>query len=66
LLFFSGVILTVFVAVSMLEHLSCQASPQRAPVSLSSWRNVAMRLLHAAISWSISVSVGMKGIFRMP
>ena len=44
-------------------HCSWQASPHLMPVSLSSCRKVAMRLLHPPISWSASFSVGMKGSF---
>ena len=47
LLFFSGVMFTTLLSKSMSVHFSCQISPHLAPVSLSSCRNVAMRLLHA-------------------
>ena len=65
LLPFSGVTLIDGFSVSMSVHFSLQASPQRMPVSLSSWRKVAIRWLHPPISWSTSFSVGMKGSFRM-
>jgi len=58
---FSGwLMLTVFRAISMSIHLTCTASPMRVAVSFRNWSNGANVLPEAAISWSISVSVGMK------
>jgi hypothetical protein len=65
LLFFSGVMFTTLLSKSMSSHLSYQISPHLAPVSLSVCRNVDMRWVHPAMSWSISVSFGMNGILRM-
>ena len=61
LLFFSGVMLTVRRWKSRSVHLSLHASPILMPVSLSSCRSAASLGLDAAISVSISSSVGMKG-----
>ena len=55
---FLGVTLNVLVRVSMSVHSSCQASPGRMPVSLSSWRKHAILELQPAMSWSISDSCG--------
>ena len=63
LLCFSGVILTVEFTKSMSLHLSFQASPARIAVSFSIWGSAAVFSPHPAISWSISCSVGMNGIF---
>ena len=57
-----GVMLIVFCSVDMSVHVSFVASEIRMPVSLSVWSSVAVRFPHDAISWSISVSVGMNGI----
>jgi hypothetical protein len=65
LLFFSGVMLTTLLSKSISSHLSHQISPHLAPVSFSICRKVAMRGLHPAMSWSISVSFGMKGSLRI-
>lgn len=65
LLPFSGVTLTDEFSVSISVHFSLQASPHLMPVSLSSWRKVAIRLLQPPINWSTSFSVGMKGNFRI-
>lgn len=65
LLFFSGVMFTTLLSKSTSSHLSCQISPHLAPVSFSICRKVAIRLLDPAMSWSISVSLGIKGSFRM-
>jgi hypothetical protein len=62
----SGVIPALLVSKSMSFHLSCHASPLRIPVSLRICRKVDIRLLQAEISWSISVSLGMKGILWIP
>lgn len=61
LLFFSGVMLTVRRWKSTSVHSSLHASPILMPVSLSSCRSAASLGLDAAISVSISSSVGMKG-----
>lgn len=63
LLFFSGVMFTVLVSKSKLSSLQCQISPGLACVSLISCTNVPTLMLSAAISWSISVSLGTKGSF---
>ena len=62
LLFFDGVMFSVFCSVDRSIHFSFTASDIRTPVSLSVCSSVAMRFPHDAISRSISVSVGMKGI----
>ena len=62
LLCFSGVMLMVLRSRSMSIHFSIVASPIRAPVSFSSCRSAALFVPDAVISWSISCSVGMKGI----
>jgi len=64
LLCFSGSF-TVSVAVSVLwsVHLRLMASPDLAPVSFKVCMKVASWCLHPLMSWSISFSVGMKGIF---
>ena len=56
---FSGVILTTLFSKSKSVHSSMKASPHLIPVSLSSWRNVAVFRLHPAIRLFISSSVGM-------
>ena len=63
LLPFSGVTRTELLTKSMSVQQSWHASPHLTPVSFSSCRKVVILLLHAAISWSISVSVGMNGSF---
>lgn len=62
LLFFSGAILIVLLWQSRSVHLAVWSSPDLAPVSLRSCRNVAVFLPEPAISVSISFSVGMNGI----
>jgi len=62
LLPFDGVMLSVFCSVDRSVHLSLVASDIRAAVSLSVCSSVAVRFPIEAISWSISVSVGMYGI----
>jgi len=61
LLPFSGVMFKVFCCVLRSIHFSIVASPMRIPVSFSVWSSVAVRSPHDAISWSISVSIGMNG-----
>lgn len=61
LLFFSGALI-VRILLFMSVHSSAQASPDLAIVSFTTWRKTAVFPLHPAMSWSISVSVGMKGI----
>ena len=63
LLPFSGVTFTVFCSVFMSIHFSDCASPILMPVSFSICSSVDSFLPHEAMSWSISVSVGMNGIF---
>ena len=63
LLPFSGVTRTELFTKSVSVQQSWHASPHLTPVSFSNCRKVVILLLHAAMSWSISVSVGMKGIF---
>ena len=63
LLPFSGVTRTELFTRSMSVQQSWHASPHLTPVSFNSCRKVVILLLHAATSWSISVSVGMNGIF---
>jgi hypothetical protein len=63
LLPFSGVMFMVFCCVLMSFHFILVASPILAPVSFRVSSSVAVRVPHDAISWSISVSVGMNGIF---
>ena len=58
-----GVMLSVLCSVDRSIHLSFIASEIRIPVSLSVCSRVAVLFPHDAISWSSSVSVGMKGIF---
>jgi hypothetical protein len=60
---FSGVTRMELLTKSMSVQQSWQASPHLTPVSFSSCRKVVILLLQAAISWSISVSVGMNGSF---
>jgi hypothetical protein len=62
LLFFDGVMFSVFCSVDRSIHFSFTASDMRMPVSLSVCSSVAMRLPHEAINRSSSVSVGMNGI----
>jgi len=62
LLPFSAVMWMVLRCSSMSIHLSCMASPMRAPVSLSSWRKADVLVLPADMSESISCSVGMNAI----
>jgi len=62
LLFFDGVMFSVFCSVDRSIHLSFLISDILAPVSLSVCSSVAMRFPHDAINRSISVSVGMNGI----
>ena len=50
LLPFSGVTLTEGFSVSISVHFSLHASPHLTPVSLSSWRKVAIRLLQPPMS----------------
>jgi len=57
----AGVMFSVFCCVSRSCHLSFVSSDILMAVSLSVWSSVAVCFWHAAISWSISVSVGMKG-----
>ena len=45
----------------MSVHSNCHASPHLAPVSYNICRNVAVLCPLPAMSWSSSVSVGMKG-----
>ena len=45
-------------------HRSLDTSQPLAPVSFNTCRNVAVFLPQPAISWSISVSVGMNGSLR--
>ena len=61
LLSFDGVMLSVFCSGDRSVHWSFTASHIRAAVSLSVCSSVANRFPHEAISWSISVSVGMNG-----
>ena len=63
LLPFSGVTIMAPSIKSKSIHCSWHASPHQIPVSLSSCRNVAMRLLQPPINWSASDSVGIKGSF---
>jgi hypothetical protein len=63
LLPFSGVMFIVLFSKFMSIHFSLCASPILIPVSLSICSIVLSFLPHDAVSWSISVSVGMKGIF---
>ena len=63
LLPFSGVIFTVFCSVFMSIHFRVWASPILMPVSLSICNSVDSFFPDEAISWSISVSVGMNGSF---
>jgi len=63
LLPFSGVTRTELLTKSVSVQQRWHASPHLTPVSLSSCRKVVILLLHAAISWSISVSVGMNCSF---
>jgi len=53
----------VFLSLSMCVHNSFSISPILAPVSLSSCRSVDVFRVPADISVSISVSVGMNGIW---
>jgi len=62
LLFFDGVMFSVFCSVERSIHLSFTASDILVPVSLSVCSSVAVRFPHEAMSWSSSVSVGMNGI----
>ena len=62
LLFFDGVMFSVFCSVDRSIHFSFVASDILAPVSLSVCSSVAMRFPHDAMSRSISCSVGMNGI----
>ncbi len=48
---------------SMSRHLSCRASPDLAPVSLSSCRNVEVFFPQQAIKASMSFSSGVQGFF---
>jgi len=57
-----GVMLIVLCSVERSAHFSLVASDTLAPVSFRVWHSVLMVLLVEAISWSISVSVGMNGI----
>ena len=61
LLPFSGVMFTIFCWKLMSCHCSIVASPILIPVSFSICNSVAVTVPIDAISWSISVSVGMNG-----
>src|SRR5665647_49169 len=64
LLFFSGAfIASTFPLRSF--HSTAQISPHLAIVSFRIIRKIAALVLKPAISWSISVSVGIHGIFLM-
>ena len=62
LLPFDGVMLSSFLCLLTSIHFSLSASLILMPVSFSVCSKVAMRVLHDAISWSNSASVGMNGI----
>ena len=65
LLPFSGVMRVQFLAGSMSVQRMFHASPGLAADSLMSWRNAATLGFVPAMSWSISVSRGMKGRFSI-
>jgi len=62
LLFFVGVMFSVFCSVDRSIHFSFTVSDILAPVSLSVCSSVAMCFPHDAINRSSSCSVGMNGI----
>ena len=62
-LFFSGVMVRVFLSVPRFVHVRSTSSPIRIPVSLRVWSTVDVTFPHPEISMSISCSVGMNGSF---
>ena len=58
----AGVMFSVFCSGERSVHFRKVASDIRIPVSFSVCNSVAVWLPQAAISWSISASVGMNGI----
>jgi len=62
LLFLLGLMFSVLCSVDRSIHWSFTASLIRMAVSLSACNSMDVRLPHEAMSWSISVSVGMNGI----